>query len=103
MSNDLTINYKLKKKNYEFWLKRLNTKSSNLVCSKDERLNNFENEFLIKNIKANKSILEIGCGNAILLRKLLKKKKVKFYLGTDFVKELIEQNKKKNKKKKYKF
>ena len=35
MNNKLILNYKVKKKNYNFWLKRLN-KKSNLVCSKDE-------------------------------------------------------------------
>ena len=99
MTKKLLINYKLKQKNYNFWLNRLNLKNSNLVCSKDERLSNFENDFMIKCLKPNKSILEIGCGNGVLLKKLIKKKKVKYYLGTDFVKELIDRNKKKIKRK----
>ena len=99
MTKKLLINYKLKQKNYNFWLNRLNLKNSKLVCSKDERLSNFENDFMIKCLKPNKSILEIGCGNGVLLKKLIKKKKVKYYLGTDFVKELIDRNKKKIKRK----
>ena len=77
MTKKLLINYKLKQKNYNFWLNRLNLKNSNLVCSKDERLSNFENDFMIKCLKPNKSILEIGCGNGVLLKKLIKKKKGK--------------------------
>ena len=99
MNKKLILNYKLKKKNYNFWLKRLNKKKSNLVCSKDERLNNFENDYMINSLKDNKSIFEVGCGNGVLLKKLIKKKKIKYYLGTDFVKELVDQNKKFIKKK----
>ena len=38
-------------------------------------------------------------GNGILLKRLLSKRKIKKYLGTDFVEELIQQSKKKFKKK----
>ena len=54
---------------------------------------------MINSLKDNKSIFEIGCGNGVLLKKLIKKKKIKYYLGTDFVKELVDQNKKFIKKK----
>lgn len=91
-------NYKNKQKNYNFWLDRFKKNKDHLVCSKDIRLNNFENDFMVKNIKKNKSILEIGCGNAVLLKKLISKKP-KYYLGTEFVKELTEHNKKTIKKK----
>lgn len=91
-------NYKNKQKNYNFWLDRLKKNKDHLVCSKDVRLNNLENNFLVKSIKRNKSILEIGCGNAVLLKKLIIKKP-KYYLGTEFVKELTEYNKKTIRKK----
>ena len=90
-------NYKNKQKNYNFWLDRLKKNKGHLVCSKDVRLNNLENDFMVKNIKKNKSILEIGCGNAVLLKKLTLKKP-KYYLGTEFVRELTEYNKKTLKK-----
>ena len=98
MKQKIILNYKLKEKNYNFWLDRLRNNSSQLVCSKDERLNNLEHNFMFQKIKKNKSILEVGCGNAILLKKLISKKP-KFYLGTEFVKELTEHNRKKIKKK----
>jgi ubiquinone/menaquinone biosynthesis C-methylase UbiE len=85
----MKINYKYKKENYNFWVERLK-KKENLVCTKDIILDQLEEYQIIKNIKNNSDILELGCGNGLILKKLLKKKKIKNYLGTDFVKELIE-------------
>ena len=60
-----------------------------------------EEDQIIDNIKNNKTILEVGSGNGILLKRLLSfKKNQKKNLGTDFVEELIQQSKKKNLKKK---
>jgi hypothetical protein len=35
-------------------------------------------------------MLELGCGNVVILKKILKKKKFLSYLVTYFVKELID-------------
>jgi len=83
-------NYKYKQDNYNFWLKRLSSNKEDLVCTKDIILDKLEEEQIIKNIKNNSSILELGCGNGVILKKILKKKKIKKYFGTDFVKELID-------------
>ena len=92
-------NYKFKTDNYNFWKKRLKSNPENLVCSNDIKLDILEdNQILDENLK-DKTILEIGCGNGILYRKICKKYKIKQYVGLDFVKELIElcNNKKKGK------
>lgn len=70
-------NYKHKKKNYNFWLNRLNNQNESLVCTKDVILDRLEEEQIIKNIKNNSSVLELGCGNGVILKKILKKKKLK--------------------------
>ena len=92
-------NYKLKKENYNFWVSRLKNKERK-VCSTDPNLDLLEEDQIIKRIKNNKTILEIGSGNGILLKRLIKNKKIKKYLGTDFVKELVDISNKKFKKKK---
>lgn len=91
-------NYKYKKENYEFWLSRCSN-SERKVCTNDIYLDLIEEDQIIKNIRNNKTILEIGSGNGILLKRLLKKKKIKKYLGTDFVEELVKKSKKYFKKK----
>ena len=96
-------NYKYKKENYNFWVQRLKNQKENLVCTKDIILDELEENQIIKNIKANKTILELGCGNGVILKKILKEKKIKSYLGTDFVKELIDNCKFKFKSKNTKF
>ena len=83
-------NYKYKRENYNFWVQRLRRQKESLVCTKDIILDGLEENQIIENIKANKTILELGCGNGVILKKILKKKKIKNYLGTDFVKELID-------------
>ena len=91
------MEYKLRQKNYDFWLERLKANEDEaLVCSKDVALSEIEDNELLKRLKDNKSILEIGCGNGILYSKISKKLKNFKYLGTDFVKELIEVCKKKS-------
>lgn len=92
-------NYKFKTENHNFWKERLKSNPENLVCSNDIKLDLLEgNQILNENLK-NKTILEIGCGNGILYRKICKKYKIKKYVGLDFVKELIDVcNKKKRRK-----
>lgn len=99
----MKINYKYKKDNYNFWVDRLKKKKETLVCTKDIILDKLEENQIVKNIKTNKTILELGCGNGVLLKRILKKKKIKSYLGTDFVKELIDNCKLKFNSKNIKF
>lgn len=91
-------NYKFKKENYNFWLKRIR-KQDRKVCTNDVYLDLLEEDQIINNIRNNRTILEVGSGNGILLKRLLSKKKIRKYLGTDFVEELVEKSKKKFKKK----
>ena len=98
----LKKNYKLKIDNYKFWLSRSNN-NERKVCTNDIYLDLLEEDQIINNLKNNKTVLEIGSGNGILLRRLLKKKKIKKYLGTDFVRELVEKSKKNFKKKNINF
>ena len=98
------MEYKLRQKNYDFWLERLKTNQEEaLVCSKDIALSEVEDNELLKRVKDNKHILEIGCGNGILYSKLAKKLNNFRYLGTDFVKELIEVCKTKSNSKNHNF
>ena len=90
MINNLKNNYKYKKENYNFWVHRLKQNKESLVCTKDTILDKLEEDQIIKNIKKNSTILELGCGNGVILKRILKKKKIKSYLGTDFVRELID-------------
>ena len=90
-------NYKFKTEIYKFWKERLKSNPENLVCSNDIKLDLLEdNQILNENLK-NKTILEIGCGNGTLYRKIFKKYKIKKYVGVDFVKELIDLCNKKKK------
>jgi cyclopropane fatty-acyl-phospholipid synthase-like methyltransferase len=68
-------NYKYKRENYNFWVQRLRRQKESLVCTKDIILDGLEENQIIENIKANKTILELGCGNGVILKKILKKKK----------------------------
>lgn len=71
-------NYKLKRENYKFWLSRMNN-SERKVCTNDVNLDFIEEDQIIKNLKNNKNILEIGCGNGVLVKELIKKKNKKLY------------------------
>ena len=70
----LKKNYKFKINNFKFWLSRSNN-NERKVCTNDIYLDLLEEDQIINNLKNNKTILEIGSGNGILLRRLLKKKK----------------------------
>ena len=87
-------NYKFKIENYNFWLNRLK-KKERAVCTNDVYLDLLEEDQIIKRIKKNKTILEVGSGNGILLQRLLKSTKVKKYVGTDFVESLVEKSNRK--------
>lgn len=76
----MKINYKYKKENYNFWVDRLKKQKENLVCTKDIILDKLEENQIIDNIKTNKTILELGCGNGVILKKILKKKRLKVIL-----------------------
>jgi len=95
-------NYKYKKENYNFWVSRLK-KNENLVCTNDIVLDRIEEDQIINRINNNKTILELGCGNGLILKRLIKNKTIKKYYGTDFVKELIDICIKKHKSKKIDF
>ena len=95
-------NYKYKKENYNFWINRLK-KNENLVCTNDILLDRIEEDQIINRINNNKTILELGCGNGLILKRLIKNRKIKKYYGTDFVKELINICIKKYKSKKINF
>ena len=66
-------------------------------------LDRIEEDQIINGIKNNKTILELGCGNGLILKRLIKNRKIKKYYGTDFVKELINICIKKYKSKKINF
>ena len=53
-----------------------------------------EENQIINRLKKNKTILEIGSGDGIFVKKLLKYKKIKKYHGIDFVKELVNKSNK---------
>ena len=83
------MDYKFKKDNYNFWVNRLKENPSDLVCSNDVGLNSLETNAILSRISDGKSVLEIGCGNALLYKDLRKLFKLTKYVGTDFVEELI--------------
>ena len=85
------MNYKNKKKNHDYWLSRLKEKNSNEVCTNDYFFDQIESDFLISKLRQKSSVLEIGCGNGMLYEKIAEEKKPTFYIGTDFVQELIDE------------
>ena len=97
------MEYKLKKENHDFWVERLKSNHESVVCTNDKAFDEVEDNEILKRVKDNKSILEIGCGNGILYSKLSKKLNNFSYLGTDFVQDLIEVCKKKSSSNKHKF
>lgn len=86
--------YKDKNNIRNFWKSRVKN-SENTVCTNDVQLDLLEEDQIIKRIRNNKSILEVGCGNGKLLNRLQKKISIKAYHGTDFVQELIDKANKK--------
>mgnify|MGYP006074241787 FL=1 len=97
------MKYKLKKENHDFWVERLKTNQERQVCTNDVAFDEVEDNEILKRVKDNKSILEIGCGNGVLYSKLSKKLNNVSYLGTDFVQDLVEVCKKKSSSNKHQF
>jgi ubiquinone/menaquinone biosynthesis C-methylase UbiE len=92
------MNYKFKQDNYDFWKNRLKLNPPEKVCTNDMNLDILEcKQFLDENLQG-KTILEIGCGNGLLYNEICKTYKIKKYIGVDFVKELVEFCKKKNRR-----
>ena len=93
------MDYKFKKENYDFWVSRINSDMPEKVCSNDVALDQLESLQILDNLSNNSKILEIGCGNGLLYDQIKKKYQISKYVGTDFVKELIDIcNKKKDTK-----
>ena len=63
--------YKDKNNIRNFWKSRVEN-SENTVCTNDAQLDLLEEDQIIKRIKNDKSILEVGCGNGKLLDRLQK-------------------------------
>ena len=84
------MDYRLKKENYEFWVKRIKKNQPNQVCTNDVGLDRLESNQILSKLKNNKSILEIGCGNGLLYEEIRRLFDVEKYVGTDFVSELIQ-------------
>ena len=84
------MEYKLKKENHDFWVERLKKNKERQVCTNDVAFDDVEDNEILKRVENNKSILEIGCGNGVLYSKLSEKLSNFSYLGTDFVKDLID-------------
>ncbi len=57
-------------------------------------MDQLEIDQILNKINNNKSILEVGCGNGFILKRLLKEKKIKNYFGIDFVDDFISLAKK---------
>ena len=78
-------------------LKYWNSRASNkiLKCTNDLNLEKNEIDIFLSIIKKNKTVLDIGCGDGELLRKLKIKKNCNCY-GIDFSKNLINIAKKKS-------
>ena len=97
------MEYKLKKDNHDFWVERLKKNKERQVCTNDIAFDDVEDSEILKRIEDNKSILEIGCGNGVLYSKIAQKLKSFDYLGTDFVKDLINVCSKKSNSDKHNF
>ena len=97
------MDYRLKKENHDFWVERLKNNQERQVCTNDVAFDDVEDNEIIKRVEDNKNILEIGCGNGVLYSKIAQKLKNFEYLGTDFVKDLVDVCAKKSKSDKHKF
>ena len=90
------MEYKLKKENHDFWVERLKKNKERQVCTNDIAFDDVEDNEILKRVESNKDILEIGCGNGVLYSKIFEKLSNFSYLGTDFVKDLVDVCKKKS-------
>ncbi len=82
----------MKKKIRSFWNSR--AKHKLLAGSNTVLPDLLETNYLIKLIKKNKSVLDVGCGNGIFLERLKKKINYKSALGIDYSKQMINEAKK---------
>ena len=80
-----------KNKILKYW--NLRAKKKLLKCTNDLNLENNEIDIFLSLIKKKSTVLDIGCGDGELLRKL-KKNRCKCY-GVDFSQNLIQEAKKK--------
>ena len=87
-----------KNKILKYW--NLRAKKKLLKCTNDLNLENNEIDIFLSLIKKKSTVLDIGCGDGELLRKLKKKNRCKCY-GVDFSQNLIQEAKKKSKDIKY--
>lgn len=83
------MEYKFKKENYNFWLERLKKNEEKQVCTNDILLDEIESEQILKNLKNNCKVLEVGCGHGLLYKQIKNKYNNVSYTGFDFVDELI--------------
>ena len=97
------MEYKLKKENHDFWVERLKKNHERQVCTNDIAFDDVEDNEILKRVQSNKSILEIGCGNGVLYSKLSNRLDNLSYLGTDFVKDLVNVCEKRSKSKDHNF
>ena len=82
----------MKKEIRSFWNSR--AKNKLLAGSNTVLPDLLETNYLIKLIKKNKSVLDVGCGNGIFLERLKKKINYKSALGFDYSKQMINEAKK---------
>lgn len=87
----------MKKKIRSFWNSR--AKKKLLAGSNTVLPDLLETNYLIKLIKKNKSVLDVGCGNGIFLERLKKKINFKSALGFDYSKQMINEARKRRIKK----
>ena len=82
----------MKKKIKIFWENRSQKKF--FAGSNDADIDIFETNYIASQMNKNKSIFDVGCGNGLLLKRLLVKKKYKNAIGVDFSKGMIKSAKK---------
>ena len=83
-----------KNKILKYWNSRASKKF--LKCTNDKNLESFETDYFLSVIKKKSTVLDIGCGEGQLLKKLQNKKNCNCY-GIDFSPNLIKIAKKKTK------
>jgi len=97
------MDYKYKKENYNFWLRRLKENKPEQVCTNDIAFDEVEDNQILSRLRNGADVLEIGCGTGILYKKISEKYNIKKYIGIDFVKELIDECAKKISNQNHKF
>lgn len=80
----------LQKKIKRFWDKRFFLKKNLKVCCKDLLLIKLKNNIILKYIKKNQKILDIGCGNREIIKFIIKKIYYKKITGVDSNENLLK-------------